>query len=64
MAKLTQEDKDRLRSISYNREGYKTSTKTTRKGRGTQTEHFSGRVDAHVRPKAVELKVEETEVGG
>jgi hypothetical protein len=61
MGKLTEKDLEKLRSVSYNREGYKTSKKTTSKGaRGSTTEHFNGRVDAHVTPKAVPLTARKT----
>jgi hypothetical protein len=61
MGKLTKEDLERLRSVNHNREGYKTSKVTTRKGtHGSQTEHFSGRIDANVTPKAVPLMARKT----
>lgn len=51
-------DLEKYRSIGYNREGYKTSTRKTIKDvRGSnQVEHFDGRVDAEVRPEAVRVK--------
>lgn len=60
MTKLTKKDKERLRSVNLNSEGYKTSSKTTHKGFGTQTEHFDGRQDVEIRPKAVEMKATKT----
>ena len=60
MTKLTKKDLARLRSVSQNKEGYKTSTQTVAKGHGTQTEHFDGRVDVEVRPKAVKLMTRKT----
>ena len=55
---MTKIDKEKAASIRQNRSGYKTSSKTTIKDeRGSSmTEHFDGRVDAEVRPAAVEIK--------
>jgi hypothetical protein len=52
-------DLEKMRSIGYNRPGYKTSTKKTIKdARGSnQVEHFDGRMDAEIRPKAVRIKL-------
>lgn len=57
MGKLTEKDKERLRSVGYNREGYKTSKKRIVKdSRGSsQTEHFDGRVDAEIRPAPLKV---------
>lgn len=56
-------DKEKMRSIGYMRPGYKSSKRrepvrnerTGEKG-GTRTEHFSGRVDVNIQPKAVKIK--------
>lgn len=55
--KLTDEDRERMASVGYNRPGYKTSTQTTVKdARGSkQVEHFDGRVDAEVRPRITKI---------
>jgi len=53
-------DLDKYRSIGHLRPGYKSSKKVIphlddqgRKDGGSQTEHFDGRVDAHIKAKAV-----------
>lgn len=49
-------DLDKLRSIGSLRSGFKRSKKVERRSDGEQVYHWDGRVDAHIRPKAVRLK--------
>lgn len=52
------------RAPAYLRQGYKTSTRTYHPegehgyARGTQTEHWSGQLDANARPEPVRMKVD------
>ena len=57
MGKLTKKELEKMRSVSYNRSGYKTSSKKTIvDARGSnQVEHFDGRLDAEIRPAAIPL---------
>jgi len=51
----------------YLRQGYKKSTRTWRvdgppESNNTQTEHWDGRLDAHVRPKPAKVRIAVEEV--
>ena len=50
-------DLDKMRSVGTLRSGYKNATRTYIKDqRGSkQVEHFDGRVDTEIRPKAVRI---------
>ncbi len=57
MGKLTKAELEKMRSVTYNRSGYKTSSeKTVVDARGSnQVEHYDGRVDAEVRPASIKV---------
>ena len=55
-------DLDKYRSIGALRPGYKKSTNTKQRVDGKEVEHWDGRQDAHIRPKAVKLQAKTKEV--
>ena len=56
-------DLEKLRSVGVLRPGFKKSKRRIMKDRrgSTQTEHWDGRVDAHVKPRSI--KIESTKQG-
>lgn len=55
-------DLDKYRSIGVLRPGYKKATHEKKRVDGKEVEHWDGRQDAVIRPKAVKLQAKTKEV--